>query len=159
MIGRLAERPLLTGTGFGAVLSAILLLAAAAPLDRRAEALRRIASADAVLAAPARATGPLVGPGQEIAAGDAQAAIAARRTGLIALARANGLLPEAVTPAPAAPGLVALKIRVSGSEDAVLAFADTIEREPPLSRFRSVRIEAIGQGALRLDGEVVAAWR
>ncbi|MGK6318205.1 hypothetical protein [Sphingomonas sp. DT-204] len=74
------------------------------------------------------------------------------------LAGRGAVLVEDAAPAADPAGLARIRVRLSGSEDAVIALADTIERTPPLARFAHWRMEASG-GAVRLQGELVAPWR
>lgn len=74
------------------------------------------------------------------------------------LAGRGAVLVEDAAPTTDPAGLARIRVRLSGSEDAVIALADTIERTPPLARFAQWRIEASGS-AVRLQGELVAPWR
>lgn len=85
------------------------------------------------------------------------------RTRLIARVRADaargGVLLETLGPDPAAPApLTMLTLRASGSEKAVLAFADTLERARPAIRLRTWRLTT-APGGVRLDASLVAPWR
>ncbi|MBW4330306.1 hypothetical protein KY084_05395 [Stakelama sp. CBK3Z-3] len=71
----------------------------------------------------------------------------------------QGVLVESVSAGSAPDGLVAMQFRISGGEDAVLAMADRLERGKPLVRFVRWRVEAIAQGKIRLDAELVVPWR
>jgi hypothetical protein len=70
-------------------------------------------------------------------------------------AKAGGVLVEETNAVDAPDGLVALRVRVSGAEKAVLALADAFEREQPLMRFRSWSIVPVA-GGVRLSAEAVA---
>ena len=74
------------------------------------------------------------------------------------LAKAGGLLVEETAAAAAPAGVIALRLRVSGAEKAVVAFTDAFERDTPLVRLRSWRVEPVA-GGVRLTGEAVAAWQ
>lgn len=141
--------------GAGALLLAPL---AGTALGRLAAARAALATARAEAAAVPRTTPPLVGPGLAIAAPDAVAARDRLIARLVALARADGLLVEQTAPAGAAPALAAVRLSVSGNEKAVLAFADAVERQPPLVRLRNWQLVPV-PGGVRLTGEAVAAWQ
>ncbi|MEH3040202.1 MAG: hypothetical protein PGN21_09070 [Sphingomonas paucimobilis] len=85
------------------------------------------------------------------------------RTRLIARVRADaargGVLIETLGADPAAPApLAMLTLRASGSEKAVVAFADTLERARPSIRMRTWRLTS-APGGVRLDATLVAPWR
>ncbi|MFD1034328.1 hypothetical protein ACFQ15_06655 [Sphingomonas hankookensis] len=85
------------------------------------------------------------------------------RTRLAARVRANaahgGVLVETLDPDAAAPAsLAVLTLRASGSEKAVLAFADALERGRPTVRLANWRLTA-APGGVRLDARLVAPWR
>lgn len=87
-------------------------------------------------------------------AGTAADRLAAR---VRALATKSGVLVEAATPAPSA-GLAGVRVTVSGSEDAVVGFADTLERASPIARLASWQMIASG-GTVTLTGDVVGPWQ
>lgn len=60
---------------------------------------------------------------------------------------------------PAAPHVVRLTLSASGSEKAVLAFADGVERGEPVLRWRRWRVASVSGGAVRVEGEVLVPWR
>jgi hypothetical protein len=140
------------------------LVAVLALLPATGDALNRLATARA---AHARMEGekalppvaPPIAPPLILAADDAAAARARIMARVQALARAGGVLVEETSGIEAPARLVALRIRVSGAEKAVLALADALERDRPLVRLRSWRIEPIQGGGVRLVGEAVAVWR
>lgn len=71
----------------------------------------------------------------------------------------GGVLIESLTVDPAAPApLSILTLRASGSEKAVIAFADTLERGGPPVRMAAWRLTA-APGGVRLDARLVAPWR
>ena len=150
--------PIATGAGLG--LLAVLLLAPATGnalgklAAARAEQARVVSLAAAPPAAPA-----LLAPGLAIRAADAAAARAAMMNRLQALAKSGGVLVEETNAARAPEGVAALRIRVSGAEKAVVALADALERDHPLTRLRSWRIEPVAGGGVRLIGDLVAAWQ
>ena len=100
---------------------------------------------------------PAVAPAQAFALGSRAAAMRALEARVRALGGRGGVLVEAVTPVDST-GLARIRVRASGSERAVVAFADALERGRPLVRFDGWSIAADGT-SVRLDGEVVAAWR
>jgi len=71
-------------------------------------------------------------------------------------ARAAGVLVEEIAPAPGEGKVVAVRVRLSGAEKAVLSLADGLERGTPLARLRAWRLTPIPEGGVRLIGEVVA---
>lgn len=153
-------RPIAAGAGAGALIALLLALLAWPLVDRLADARRTSSAAQAILDRPATPPAPLVAAGQAVAARDAAEAARQLDSRIVTLARGNGLLPESVAPhAAPGPGLLAVQIRVSGGEKAVLALIDTLEREPPLARFGEARIEAISGDAVRLEAVLVAAWQ
>ncbi|WP_213981723.1 hypothetical protein [Sphingomonas sp. dw_22] len=114
-----------------------------------------------VLAAAARAPVgdvAVMAPGLAIGASDTAAGRAAIMARVQALAKSGGVLVEETSAVEVAPGLAALRIRVSGAEKAVVALADGLERGRPLVRLRSWQLVPI-PGGVRLSGEAVAAWR
>jgi hypothetical protein len=124
--------------------------------------LTRARAENAVLAAEAArpaALPPLLAPGLALGLADPAAGRAKIMLRVRALAQAGGVLVEEQSAAPAPAGVVALRIRVSGAEKAVVAFCDALERGRPLMRMRSWRIEPIPGGGVRLIGDVVAAWQ
>ncbi|NYT42062.1 hypothetical protein HZY97_14930 [Sphingomonas sp. R-74633] len=150
--------PLVVGGIAGLVLAVLL-----APFTGAAWGdLTRFRAEHAVLAAEAArpaAPPPLLAPGLALGVADPAAGRAAIMLRTRALAQAGGVLVEEMSAAPSPAGVVALRIRVSGAEKAVVAFADALERGRPLMRMRSWRIEPIPGGGVRLIGEVVAAWQ
>ena len=145
--------PLTWGLGGGVVAALLLAPAAGGTLERLAAARR--AKTDAALPVPRPAA--LVRPdfAWRAGSGDASGRIAAE---VRARARAGGVLVERIEPLAAPEGLVTLEVRMSGSERAVLALADGLERGQPLARWRRWSVVPAGAG-LRLDGELVAPWR
>lgn len=71
----------------------------------------------------------------------------------------GGVLIESLAADPAAPtALAALTLRASGSEKAVLALADALERGGPPVRMAAWRLTS-APGGVRLDARLVAPWR
>lgn len=145
--------------GLGGGVAALVLLA---PFTADAlGTLRAAREIHAGLGAEARqpeAVGPAVKPGLALAAPDgasARSLILARVNGL---AKAGGVLVETVAAVEMPNGVAAVRLRVSGAEKAVLAFADALERQRPAMRLRSWRVEPV-DGGVRLSGEVVAPWQ
>jgi hypothetical protein len=146
--------PLALGAGTGLLLLLLLWPQTGKALGELAAA--RGARADLVRAAamPAKPT-PIVRDGLRLAAGDAAAGRAAMMARVQRLAKAGGVLVEETSGLEAPDGLVALRIRLSGAEKAIVALADAFERERPLMRFRSWKLEPVN-GGVRLTGEAVA---
>ncbi len=71
-------------------------------------------------------------------------------------ARNGGVLVEEIAQLPTAGSIVAVRLRASGNEKAVLALADGLERQAPLIRLRTWRLEPTPDGGVRLIGEAVA---
>lgn len=142
-------------TGAAGGLTAALLLAwpTMAALERLAVA--RDDRAAAAVAPPPPA--PLVQPEQAWPVGETDPAVTIGAA-LRARARAAGVLVERAEPLAAPEGLATLAVRLSGSERAVLALADGLERGMPMARWRRWRVTAEGEG-VRIDGELVAPWR
>lgn len=141
------------GVAGGGALALLLLWPAAGALDRLATARHAQAvAAQAPATPPALVAGDLAWPTGEA---DAATMIAGE---LRARARAGGVLVERMETLAAPAGLVTLDVRLSGSERAVLALADGFERGTPFARWRSWRLSA-APGGVRLQGELVAAWR
>jgi hypothetical protein len=150
--------PMAIGAGAGLALALLLAPATGTALGDLAAARAEHARLAAEAARPASPP-PLLAPGLSLGARDEAAGRAAILLRVRALAQAGGVLVEEMAVAPAPAGVVALRIRVSGAEKAVVALADALERGKPLMRMRSWRIEPIPGGGVRLIGEVVAAWR
>lgn len=141
--------------------SAALLALAPATADALA-ALNAARTASVRLSEEAKrpeAVAPLVRPGLVHAVPDEAAGRAAILARVRTLSRTGGVLVETVAAVPMPQGLAAVRLRVSGAEKAVLAFADAIERQRPATRLRSWRLEPVAGGGVRLSGEVVAPWQ
>ncbi|WP_066800544.1 hypothetical protein [Sphingomonas soli] len=149
--------PIAIGAGAGLLVAALLAPATGDAIGKLGAARAEHARLAAIAADPAVAS-PLVAPGLEIRAADIAAARGAMMQRVQTLAKAGGVLVEETSAAPAAPGIAVLRIRVSGAEKAVVAFADTLERAKPLTRLRRWRLDP-APGGIRLTGDLVAAWR
>lgn len=147
--------------GLGGGVLALLLLAAplGAALAGLWSARQTHADLMASLSAPPPPVRPLLAPGLAITAADRAAAARSLATMIRGRAASAGVLVEALAPASSPSGIVALRIRLSGQEKAVIAMLDGIERGTPLVRFRSWRATALADGGVRVEGEMAAAWR
>ncbi|MCH4892089.1 hypothetical protein GO308_03060 [Sphingomonas sp. SFZ2018-12] len=140
-------------------------LLASFPAVRAVNALATVRAERAALAAelaagPPRST-PLVEPGRARVAAGRKAAQGMLADETRRRARAGGVLVERLDAATGqdAPGLAAIRVRLSGSEKAVLALVGELERERPVTRFRAWRLAADADGRLTLDAVLVAPWR
>ncbi|WP_448657669.1 hypothetical protein ACPVPU_09345 [Sphingomonas sp. CJ99] len=102
---------------------------------------------------------PLAEPGSELRAIDAMAARRAIASAAMGRARAGGLLVERIALARGTPRLAAVRLRLSGSEAAVIALIDHLERQRPMVRLARWRLTAAGEGTVRLDAVLVSPWR
>lgn len=119
-----------------------------------ARAARDAARIDASTTTPPLATADAAFPADSAA--DARAQLIAR---VRADAARGGVLLETLAADPAVAGpLTALTLRASGSEKAVVAFADTLERARPAIRMPAWRLTS-APGGVRLDATLVAPWR
>lgn len=146
--------PLLFGIGAGLVGLLVLSPFTGAALGDLAEARAQHARILQAAALPKRQP-PILAKGSALDVVDAAAGRAAMMARVQRLAKAGGVLVEETSAVDAPEGLVALRLRASGAEKAVLAFADAFERERPLMRFRSWTLEPIA-GGVRLTAEAVA---
>lgn len=149
--------PLAWGAAAGFAALLVLAPATGTALGRLASARAEHARLRAATDAPVEG-GALVSAGQGLQAADAAGGRAAMMARVQRLAKAGGVLVEETNAAAAPAGLVALRLRVSGAEKAVVAFTDAFERETPMMRLRAWRLEPVA-GGVRLSGEAVAAWR
>lgn len=147
------------GLGGGLIAAALL----AAPLAEALAGLRFARQTRATLAASLTATPepvrPLVDPGLAIAAANRASAARSLAAHVRTSAASAGVLVEALAPGASQTGIVTLRVRLSGQEKAVIAMLDGVERGTPLIRFRSWRASALADGGVRVEGEMVAAWR
>ncbi len=155
----MSQRRVAAGLGIGMVAVAVLALPMAEALSDLWSARQQRADLEAHLAAPAPSVAPLTAPALAIAAEDRATASRRLAQQLRARAAAAGVLVEMLAPSAPMSGLVTLRMRMSGPEKAVIALIGEIERGTPLTRFRSWKIAALSDGGVRVEGEVVAAWR
>ncbi|MFD1786584.1 hypothetical protein ACFSC3_03265 [Sphingomonas floccifaciens] len=148
--------PLALGTAAGLAVAALLAIPATDALRdlRTARTERATLAQVAADPSPSRA---IVIDGDGTPARDAGAAADRLAARIRAAATKAGLLVESATPAPSA-GLSRVRLTVSGSEDAVVGFADTLERTRPLARFATWQMTASGR-TVTLSGEVVSPWQ
>lgn len=119
-----------------------------------ARADRGTARADA-----AATPGPVAVAAAAFPAGDAADARARLAARIRADAVRGGVLIETLAADPAAPApLAVLILRASGSEKAVVALADTLERGAQPVRMTVWRLTS-APGGVRLDARLVAPWR
>ena len=119
-----------------------------------ARAARDTARTDASATTPPLTSADAAFPADDAA--DARARLIAR---IRADAAHGGVLIETLAADPAAPApLTMLTLRASGSEKAMVAFADTLERSRPAVRMRAWRLTG-APGGVRLDAILVAPWR
>ncbi|RYE04294.1 MAG: hypothetical protein EOP61_01135 [Sphingomonadales bacterium] len=149
--------PLAIGVGAGLLVAVLLAPATGDAIGKLGTARAEHARLAAIAASPAVGSA-LVAPGLEVRAADIAAARAAMMQRVQTLAKAGGVLVEETSAAPAAPGLAALRIRVSGAEKAVVALADAVERAKPLMRLRRWRLDPV-PGGVRMTGDLVTAWQ
>lgn len=147
--------PLLLGVGAGLIGLLVLSPLTGAALDDLAVARAKHARLTQAAALPEHQA-PVLAKGSALDAMDVAAGRAAMMARVQRLAKTGGVLVEETSAADAPEGLVALRVRASGAEKAVLALADAFERERPLMRFRSWTLEPI-TGGVRLTAEAVAA--
>jgi hypothetical protein len=143
--------PLTIGIGGGLLLAVVLAPATGTALGKLAEARNERAALAATLAAPDDAGAPLVASGLALRGGP-DALVARIREH----ARGNGVLVEEANGRMGAGSLVIVGFRISGPEKAVVALADSLEREAPLVRLRNWKLEAI-PGGVRLTADAVGA--
>lgn len=137
-------------------LAALLAIPTVAALDdlEIARADRDGAQADAAATPAPVAVATAAFPADN--AGDATRRLSAR---IRADAAHGGVLIESLAADPAAPDPLAIvTLRASGSEKAVVAFADLLERGGPPVRLAAWRLTS-APGGVRLDARLVAPWR
>jgi len=139
--------PLAIGAGAGLLIAALLAPATGTALGKLGAVRAERARLTAQLAAPQGAPPPLVVSGLALG-GDLAANIRER-------ARSGGVLVEEIADVSPAGRLAVFRLRFSGPEKAVLALADSLERDTPLVRLRGWRLAGI-EGGVRLTGDAVA---
>lgn len=153
----MSRRALVLGVAGGLAAAALLSPITSDALEKL-QAARTVHARLGMEAARPDVAAPLVAPGLATSARDEAAARAAILARVNTLARTGGVLVETVAAVPMPQGVAAVRLRVSGAEKAVLAFADALERQRPLMRLRSWRVEPLA-GGVRLSGEVLAPWQ
>lgn len=145
--------PLAIGVGAGLLVAVLLAPATGTALGALASARTERATLAAQIAGPQGSPPPLLVSGLTLG-GDAPSLAANIRE----RARSGGVLVEALADASSPGRLVVLRLRLSGPEKAVLALADSLERDAPLVRLRGWRLAGI-EGGVRLTAEAVAVRR
>ncbi|QIG79738.1 hypothetical protein [Stakelama tenebrarum] len=144
----------------GGLLAALVILPV---LPRALEGLAAARTEHARLAAiaerPPIETGALVAEQWRAGQADGLAATRALAHRIRTRAAAAGLLVEQIEARRAPEGLAAVALRVSGSEKSVIAFADRLDREPPIVRFDQWNISAQGDGVVRMGAIAVMVWQ
>lgn len=138
--------PLAIGAGAGLLLALLLAPATGTALGKLATARAERTKLAHIVAAPEIARTSLVAPGLALS-GDLASNIRER-------ARSGGVLVEEATQV-SSETLVIVRLRLSGPEKAVVALADSLERDAPLVRLHGWRLVAI-EGGVRLTGEAIA---
>jgi hypothetical protein len=142
--------PLAAGAGAGLLLVLALAPSTGTALGKLSAARTERTRLAAVADAPERPRPPLVTPG--FAAGKDSALLAARIRGR---AHDAGVLVEQVALGRGGGALMRLRLSFSGSEKAVVALADALEREAVLIRFESWKLAPV-EGGVRLTGQALA---
>ncbi len=148
--------PIAVGAVAGLALIALLIPATGEALGELSVARTRAAEVARDAARPA--TFALVAPSLAITAPSQPQASAALAARVRVLAGRGGVLVEGLDTGSGDVALAMVRVRLSGSEGAVIALADALERGTPLARFTAWRVEPTGDG-VRLTGELVAPWR
>ena len=146
---------------WGALVGLAAIAASAPWMDDALDTLRAAREAQAAAQARASASAaivPLVPPGLAVPGASRDAAASAFAARLRGAATRAGLLVEEARGIADLAGLARVRLRLSGSEDALAGFLDAVERGPPLARMASWRVERAG-AAVQLRAEVVAPWR
>ena len=144
--------PLAIGVAGGLLLALILAPATGTALGKLAEARAERAKLTTELAAP-ESNAALVGPGLAITGGEDSIIARVRER-----ARGGGVLVEEATVLKGSGSLLVVRLRISGAEKAVIALADSLEREAPLVRLRTWKLVA-SPGGVRLNADAVGAMR
>jgi hypothetical protein len=142
--------PLAIGSSAGLVIAALLAPATGTALGKLATARAERARLTAQLAQPHGPQPPLLVSGLALGGDAASFAANVRER-----ARSGGVLVEEITNVSPSGRLVVLRLSLSGPEKAVVALADSLERDTPLVRLRGWKLAGI-QSGVRLTGEAVA---
>jgi hypothetical protein len=142
--------PLAIGAGAGLVLMLALAPVTGTALGKLSAARAELARQQAAATGPEPQPAALVVPA--LASGGDPASLAAR---IRDRAHNAGVLVEEIKLTQGKGALIKARISVSGTEKAVVALADALERSTPLLRFRGWRIAPIA-GGLRLTGDAIA---
>ena len=145
--------PIAIGAGTGLLIALLLAPATGTALGKLASARDDRARLAAAIGAPTGGPPPMVAEGLALNGGT-DALIARIREH----ARGGGVLVEEAKGLSETGALVVVRFRLSGAEKAVVALADSLEREAPLVRLRGWTLEAI-PGGVRLSGDAVAVRR
>ena len=145
--------PLAIGALGGLLLAALLAPATGTALGKLSSVRNERAKLAETLAAPDTAGAALVAPGLALHGGS-EALIARIRE----RARGGGVLVEEATALKGNGSLVVVRLRISGAEKAVIALADSLEREAPLVRLRTWKLVAI-PGGVRLSADAVGVLK
>lgn len=148
-----APPPLATGLGIGLLLLLLLAPATGNALGKLAAARAERVRLAALVDGPQPGAAALVVPG--LAAGDDIALLVSR---VRDRAHTAGVLVEEIKAGRAGGALIHLHLAFSGSEKAIVALADTLERDTVLLRFAQWRIVPI-QGGVRLTADAIAVRR
>jgi len=144
--------PLGAGVAGGLLLAAVLAPATGTALGKLAAARADRARLTAEIAAP-DSNAALVAPGLALSGGEDSVIARIRER-----ARGGGVLVEEAVVAKGSGSLLVIRFRISGAEKAVIALADSLEREAPLVRLRTWKLVAI-PGGVRLTADAVGAIR
>jgi hypothetical protein len=142
--------PLAVGAGGGLLLALLLAPSTGTALGNLASARADRAKFAALAGGQEPARAPLVAPG--LAAGED---IALLTTRIRSRAHDAGVLVEEIRTAKDAGGLIRIRVSFSGTEKAVVALADALERETVLVRLQNWKLVPI-EGGLRLTGDALA---
>ncbi|QDX25596.1 hypothetical protein FPZ54_05910 [Sphingomonas suaedae] len=143
----------------GALCWLLLAQPMAESVTRLVSARQTRANLAARLEAPPAPQSPIAAAGAALRADTRMAATRAMAARIRTAAAGAGVLVEALSATDPGPGLAGVRVRLSGPDKAVIALVDGIERDAPLIRFREWRATPIADGGVRIEGEMVAAWR
>ena len=149
--------PLAIGAAVGLAGMALLAPMTGDALGRLSRAREERAELERAAVAPAPASA-LLPSALAIPARSHDEAVSLLVTRVRALGARSGVLVEDAVPVRDVGALVTVRLRMSGSEGAVLGLIDTLERGAPLVRFARWRVEGRGT-TVRFIGDAVASWR